>query len=468
MADMPTVLFVCVHNAGRSQMAAGYLQHLAGGPDRGALGRVRAEGSDQPVAVAAMAEEGIDIASNAPEAPHSRGGAGVGCGDHNGCGDACPIFPGKRYEDWVLDDPAGQDEATVRRIRDEIRARVETLIGELLPRGECGMNAQGGLQSADAVLHRAAERLAQQFTGMVGEETVERVVFESYTTLGRTATVTSLLPTLAEKFVHDRLVALAQSRGQVAKTVPEILYVCVQNSGRSQMAAAITRQLAGDRVHIRSAGSQPAADLLPGVVTVLTEAGGIDLTGEFPKPLTDDVVRAADAVVTMGCGGRLPALSRQALPGLHLTDRKGSTWTGSAPSATRSKSTSSSCSPNSCRRRAPPHDRPPYPCPSGPGLVPRHRPAGDHRGRVRDRGAAPVRRCRAAAAGELDSDGVRSRGADPAARPGLRRALQPRCLRHRRAPRPPHRHRPPPSGTWSSTWPRRCSAGSVGGRCSRT
>lgn len=169
------------------------------------------------------------------------------------------------------------------------------------------MNAQGGLQSADAVLHRAAERLAQQFTGMVGEETVERVVFESYTTLGgRTATVTSLLPTLAEKFVHDRLVALAQSRGQVAKTVPEILYVCVQNSGRSQMAAAITRQLAGDRVHIRSAGSQPAADLLPGVVTVLTEAGGIDLTGEFPKPLTDDVVRAADAVVTMGCGDACP------------------------------------------------------------------------------------------------------------------------------------------------------------------
>lgn len=167
------------------------------------------------------------------------------------------------------------------------------------------MNAQGGLQSADAVLHRAAERLAQQFAGMVGEETVERVVFESYTALGRTATVTSLLPTLAEKFAHDRLVALAQSRGKVAKTVPEILYVCVQNSGRSQMAAAITRQLAGDRVHVRSAGSQPAADLLPGVVTVLTEAG-IDLTGEFPKPLTDDVVRAADAVVTMGCGDACP------------------------------------------------------------------------------------------------------------------------------------------------------------------
>lgn len=184
------------------------------------------------------------------------------------------------------------------------------------------MNAQGGLQSADAVLHRAAERLARQFAGMVGEETVERVVFESYTALGRTATVTTLLPTLAEKFAHDRLVALAQSRGQVAKTVPEILYVCVQNSGRSQMAAAITRQLAGDRVHIRSAGSQPAADLLPGVVTVLTEAG-IDLTGEFPKPLTDDVVRAADAVVTMGCGDAYPLYPGKRYLDWQLTDPEG-------------------------------------------------------------------------------------------------------------------------------------------------
>lgn len=170
------------------------------------------------------------------------------------------------------------------------------------------MNAQrgqDGLLSADSVLHRAAERLAHQFTGMVSEETVERVVFESYTALARTAAVNTHLPTVAEKFARDRLVALAQSRGLIGKPVPEILYVCVQNSGRSQMAAAITRHLAGEKVHVRSAGSQPAADLLPGVVTVLAEAG-IDVADEFPKPLTDDVVRAADAVVTMGCGDACP------------------------------------------------------------------------------------------------------------------------------------------------------------------
>lgn len=170
------------------------------------------------------------------------------------------------------------------------------------------MNArrgQDGLLSPDSLLHRAAARLAQQFAGMVGEETVERVVFESYTALARTANVSTHLPTVAEKFARDRLVALAQSRGLIAKPVPEILYVCVQNSGRSQMAAAITRHLAGEKVHVRSAGSQPAAGILPGVVTVLEEAG-IDVADEFPKPLTDDVIRAADAVVTMGCGDACP------------------------------------------------------------------------------------------------------------------------------------------------------------------
>ncbi len=108
-------------------------------------------------------------------------------------------------------------------------------------------DAQGALLSPVAVLHRAAERLAQRFTGMVNEETVERVVFESYTALARTAIVKTHLASLAEKFAHDRLTALAQSKGLIAKRVPEVLFVCVQNSGRSQMAAALTRQIAGDR-----------------------------------------------------------------------------------------------------------------------------------------------------------------------------------------------------------------------------
>ncbi|MGC5225091.1 three-helix bundle dimerization domain-containing protein [Micromonospora sp. DT81.3] len=168
-----------------------------------------------------------------------------------------------------------------------------------------GVKGQDALLSPDSVLQRAAERLAHQFTGMVNEETVERVVFESYTALGRTAAVQTHLPSLTEKFARDRLTALAQSKGLIIKHVPEILYVCVQNSGRSHMAAALTRQIAGDRVHVRSAGSQPGERILPEVAFVLSEIG-LDVSEEFPKPLTDDVVRAADAVVTMGCGDACP------------------------------------------------------------------------------------------------------------------------------------------------------------------
>ncbi len=164
---------------------------------------------------------------------------------------------------------------------------------------------QGGLLSAEAVLHRAAGRLAQHFTGIVSPETTERIVFESYAALKRTAHVETHLTTVAERFAADRLTALAQSKGLVAKPVPEVLYVCVGNSGRSQMAAALTRHLAGDRVHVRSAGSQPAEQILPTVLTALDELG-IPMDQEFPKPLTDDVVRAADAVITMGCGDACP------------------------------------------------------------------------------------------------------------------------------------------------------------------
>jgi arsenate reductase len=136
MSEKPTVLFVCVHNAGRSQMAAGYLESLAG--DRIEVLSAGSEPKDQinPVAVEAMAEEGIDIAGNIPKLLTVDAVRESDVVITMGCGDACPIFPGKRYEDWELDDPAGQDADTVRRIRDEIRGRVEALIVELLPAGE--------------------------------------------------------------------------------------------------------------------------------------------------------------------------------------------------------------------------------------------------------------------------------------------------------------------------------------------
>jgi len=129
----PTVLFVCVHNAGRSQMAAGYLQHLAG--DRIEVLSAGSAPADQvnPVALEVMREEGIDVTSERPKLLTTDAVKESDIVVTMGCGDACPFFPGKRYEDWKLDDPAGQPIDVVRRIRDEIRGRVEGLIADLAP-----------------------------------------------------------------------------------------------------------------------------------------------------------------------------------------------------------------------------------------------------------------------------------------------------------------------------------------------
>ena len=162
-----------------------------------------------------------------------------------------------------------------------------------------------GLQDNTELLHRISERLAERFAGIFAGETVERYVFESYTALARTAKISAYLPATTEHFAHDRLAALAKSKGSVGSEVPEVLFVCVQNAGRSQMAAALLTVEAKGRVHVRSAGSLPAAELDPGVVTVMAEMG-LDLTKNYPKPLTDDVVRASDVVITMGCGDSCP------------------------------------------------------------------------------------------------------------------------------------------------------------------
>lgn len=132
MPDNPSVLFVCVHNAGRSQMAAAYVTHLSGG-----LIEVRSAGSApahhvNPAAVEAMAEEGIDISTQTPKILTTEAVQMSDVVITMGCGDTCPIYPGKRYEDWVLDDPAGKDVASVRPIRDEIKRRAQELVDELL------------------------------------------------------------------------------------------------------------------------------------------------------------------------------------------------------------------------------------------------------------------------------------------------------------------------------------------------
>jgi len=154
-------------------------------------------------------------------------------------------------------------------------------------------------------LRRQVDDLARECEGVFSRETVERYVDESLEQLSARARVEDFIPVLVHRFARERLRALGQSEGTIAKDVPEVLFVCVQNAGRSQMAAALLHHRAEGRVHVRSAGSDPAEEINLAVVEAMEELG-VDLSLEFPKPLTDEVVRAADAVITMGCGDACP------------------------------------------------------------------------------------------------------------------------------------------------------------------
>jgi len=160
-------------------------------------------------------------------------------------------------------------------------------------------------EMTDGVLERISLDLATRFAGTFSAETVERYVRESHALLAEQSRITRHLPSLTSRFAVDRLTALATEGMPHLDRTPEVLFVCVQNAGRSQMAAGILRHLAGDRVHVRTAGSAPANAVRSVVVSALDEIG-VPVGGEYPKPLTDEVVRAADVVITMGCGDACP------------------------------------------------------------------------------------------------------------------------------------------------------------------
>ncbi|WP_045740374.1 low molecular weight phosphatase family protein [Actinoplanes rectilineatus] len=161
------------------------------------------------------------------------------------------------------------------------------------------------MSDLDAFLDQVRTSLTTQFAEAVGAETVGRYVNESYVALYRTAHADQQLPDKARRFTVDRLTALAQATGALGKPVPEALFLCIHNAGRSQMAAALMAHHGRGRVNARSAGSQPDATVSKSATAVLAEIG-VDLAGAFPKPLTDDVLRAADVVVIAGGGDACP------------------------------------------------------------------------------------------------------------------------------------------------------------------
>jgi arsenate reductase (thioredoxin) len=156
-------------------------------------------------------------------------------------------------------------------------------------------------------VEKAAEALQDEFAGTFSRETIARFIAESVDLLGESK-INLFVPVLAHRFARERLKALAQAEELLTKEQPEVLFVCVQNAGRSQMAAGLVTLRSGGLAGVRSAGSDPAEIVQPLVAEAMAELG-VDLSEAFPKPLTDEVVRAADVIVTMGCGDACPIYS---------------------------------------------------------------------------------------------------------------------------------------------------------------
>jgi arsenate reductase (thioredoxin) len=175
------------------------------------------------------------------------------------------------------------------------------------PAGTTATSTATGQISLDqqVALKAAAGRLATEFSGTYGAETIERFLTSSYDEFAGRATVASFLPLLAERFARQRLQALARVEGARDDGTPSVLFLCVHNAGRSQMALGFFQHHAGDRAVAWSGGSEPGEQVNPTAVAAMAERG-IDISGEFPKPWTDEVVRAADVVVSMGCGDACP------------------------------------------------------------------------------------------------------------------------------------------------------------------
>ncbi|WP_261623729.1 arsenate-mycothiol transferase ArsC [Nesterenkonia marinintestina] len=166
--------------------------------------------------------------------------------------------------------------------------------------------------------------LCYSYRGVFDTDVVEQAVADAWDDLAPRSTVQTFLPVLIARQAREQLMARAQAEGRIAKQVPELLFVCVHNAGRSQMAAALADHLSARRVHVRSAGSAPTGEINPTVVTALQERG-IPLGTSYPKPLSDSVVRAADVIVTMGCGDACPVYPGKRYEDWDVRDPEGET-----------------------------------------------------------------------------------------------------------------------------------------------
>ncbi len=183
-----------------------------------------------------------------------------------------------------------------------------------------------GYQAVDPVTQNHIDRLTRglvgEFSGIFSEATIRRYISESTDLMCEDASVMDFVPLLAHRFARERLKALAQADNLVAKDQPEVLFVCVHNAGRSQMAAGLVKLRSAGRIHVRSAGSAPGTEINPAVIEAMNELG-VDMSEAFPKPLTDEFVKAADVVITMGCGDACPIFPGKKYADWELDDPAG-------------------------------------------------------------------------------------------------------------------------------------------------
>nr|WP_286150782.1 arsenate reductase ArsC [Mycobacterium sp. D16R24] len=179
-------------------------------------------------------------------------------------------------------------------------------------------------------MRTAATRLHTEFGDTFGTETIERFLHTSYEQFAGRATVPNFLPLLSERFARQRLHALARVEGKVSDGKPTVLFLCTHNAGRSQMALGFFTHLAGDQAVAWSGGSEPGREINPAAIEVMAEAG-IDITGEYPKPWTDEIVQAADVVITMGCGDACPVFPGKRYENWNLPDPAGQSADATRP-----------------------------------------------------------------------------------------------------------------------------------------
>ncbi len=317
----PSVLFVCVKNGGKSQIAAALMRHVAG--DRVDVMSAGTEpgGALNSEAEQAVAEVGASMAGEFPKPIDSTVLARA---------DRVVVLGSEAHVEpmdgmagsivtWETDEPSARGITGMERmrlVRDDISERVRALVTELsddesepLPASAAGSGQESAVPSMavdrETLTGQLVADLTYSYRGVFDTVQVREAVADAWDLLEPRSTIRAFLPILVARQAREQLMATAQAEGKVAKKVPEVLFVCVHNAGRSQMAAALTEHLSARRVHVRSAGSAPTGEINPQVIEVLRERG-IALGTAYPKPLSDSVIQAADVIITMGCGDTCP------------------------------------------------------------------------------------------------------------------------------------------------------------------